>query len=81
MSYSVIPLSIGLMLATWLLVCLIGHGYANTVDWVALILHKHAEKMRGMHGRRKKVIGERWIRSLENCVVDVLTEIKYDREQ
>lgn len=81
MTYSVVLLSLGLMLATWLLVCLIGHGYSNSIDWVALVLHKHAAKMRGMHDRRKKVIGERWIQSLEQSVIDVLEETKFEKEE
>ncbi len=74
-------LSIGLMAVTWVVICIVGHGYANTVDHVAYILHKHAEKMRQMHSRRKAVISERWVRSLEQCVIDVLEETKYDAER
>jgi hypothetical protein len=78
---SQVIVSVVLMLAAWLLVCLIGHGYANTVDHVAYLLHRHAEKVRQMHDRRKAIVAERWVRCLENCVVDVLTEIKYDKRE
>jgi hypothetical protein len=76
---SVVLLSLGLLLITWVLVCLIGHGYANSVDHVAYLLHRHAEKMRGIHDRRRAIVSERWVKCLENCVVDVLEGIRYDK--
>ena len=75
---NVFILSLVLMLATWILVCLIGHGYANTVDHLSYLLHRHASRVRQMHDRRKAVVSERWVRSLEQCVIDVLEETKYD---
>jgi hypothetical protein len=76
---SVVLLSLSLMAVMWLLICFIGHGYANTVDILALWLHKHADRMRGMHDRRRAIVSERWVKCLENAVVDVLEGIKYDK--
>lgn len=76
---SVVLLSLSLLLITWVLVCLIGHGYANSVDHVAYLLHRHAEKMRGIHDRRRAIVNERWVKCLENAVVDVLENIRYDK--
>lgn len=61
---SVVPLSIGLMCVTWVLVCLIGHGYANTIDHLSWILHRHADKMRRMHAEREAVVISRWVKDL-----------------
>ena len=69
---SVVLLSIGLMLFTWLIVCLIGHGYSNTIDHWAYILHRHAVRMRQMHGRRSAVVQQRWVEDLERHLVDSL---------
>lgn len=77
---NVVILSLALMLVTWLLICLVGHGYSNTVDHLAYLLHRHAEKMRGIHDRRRAVVQERWVRCLEDCVVDVLEGIRYEKE-
>lgn len=67
------------MAVNLLLIFFIGHGYANTVDHLAYLLHKHAERMRGIHDRRRAVVQERWVKCLERAVVDVLEGIKYDK--
>lgn len=56
---------ISILLMCWLLVCLIGHGYANTVDQLSYWLHRHAEEVRRIHGKRTVVVRERWVRELE----------------
>jgi hypothetical protein len=56
-----------LVFLCWLLVCLVGHGYANTVDQLSWWLHKHAVHVRGLHGRRAAVVQERWVRELERA--------------
>ena len=49
----------------WALVCLVGHGYANTVDSISLALHRHATDSRKRHARRTAAVGEQWVRQLE----------------
>ncbi len=49
----------------WVLVCLVGHGYANSIDQLAWWLHRHAGHVRELHGRREAVVRERWVRELE----------------
>jgi hypothetical protein len=49
----------------WGFVCLVGHGYANTVDSLALALHRHAMDSRKRHGRRTATVQELWVRQLE----------------
>lgn len=70
----VVLTSLILIASSWVLVCLVGHGYSNCIDYVAYVLHRHAERMRAMHKRREAVVRERWVRELENTVVDGLEE-------
>lgn len=48
------------LLSTLLLLCLTGHGYANTVDRIALFLHRHATRVRNMHRERDRVMSHMW---------------------
>jgi len=50
----------GVLLAFYWVVCVIGHGYANTVDSIALFLHRHAEKVKRMHSARETQIRGGW---------------------
>ena len=54
-----------ILILLWLFVCLVGHGYANTIDTVALWLHRHAMDCRNRHGRRQATVQEQWVRQLE----------------
>ncbi len=55
----------GILIVLWLFVCFVGHGYANTVDIVALWLHRHALDCKGRHKRREAKVQEQWVRQLE----------------
>lgn len=58
-------ISVFVLTLLWLLVCLVGHGYSNTVDIVALWLHRHAMDCRKRHERRQAAVQEQWVRQLE----------------
>lgn len=49
----------------WVGVCLVGHGYVNTVEQLSWWLHRHAGHVRELHGKRAAVVRERWVRELE----------------
>jgi hypothetical protein len=51
----------GCLLAFYWVACMVGHGYANTVDSIALFLHDHAENVKRMHSAREAQIRSRWI--------------------
>jgi len=51
----------GCLLAFYCVLCVIGHGYANTVDSIALVLHRHAEKVKRMHAVRQSQIRDLWL--------------------
>lgn len=54
-----------ILLATWIVICVVSHGYANTIDSVAYWLHRHARGVREMHARRAGQIQTKWVRELE----------------
>ena len=54
-----------ILILCWVGVCLVGHGYANSIDQLSWWLHRHAEHVRGLHERRAAVVRERWVRELE----------------
>ena len=51
----------GCLLAFYWVACMVGHGYANTVDSIALFLHDHAENVKRMHSAREAQIRSRWL--------------------
>ena len=44
--------------------CLL-HGLANTLDYLALKIHRAASSLRGMQRRRSNQMEETWIREIE----------------
>lgn len=48
------------VLACWLAFVAVGHGYANTVEWLAWRLRRHARSVRRMHVAREAVLKQRW---------------------
>jgi len=54
-----------ILMAAWLLVCVVSHGYPATVEYVALALKRHARSVRAMHARREAVIAKQWVEELE----------------
>lgn len=48
------------LLVIWIVFCLYGHGYVNTVEWLAWILKVHARHVRRMHEMRRSELNERW---------------------
>ena len=48
------------VLACWLAVAALGHGYANTVEWLAWRLRRHARSVRKMHVAREAELRELW---------------------
>jgi len=61
----IIAIAIGVLIFTFLTLVLFGHGYINTVEWIAWKLKVHARKVRIMHQRRAAVMNERWVGDLE----------------
>jgi hypothetical protein len=49
------------LLTLYWIVCVIGHGYANTVDSIALFLHRHAERVNRMHSARESELRRGWV--------------------
>jgi hypothetical protein len=60
-----ILISMVVLAFAWLAVCLVGHGYANTADHLAWLIHRHAKQVRARHRARAAVVSERWVRELE----------------
>lgn len=54
-----------ILVLCWVGVCLVGHGYANSIDQLSWWLHQHAAHVRGLHERRAAVVRERWVGELE----------------
>jgi hypothetical protein len=50
-----------LLVAIYAALCLVGHGYANTVDGFALFLHRHAERVKRMHALREAQMRSWWM--------------------
>ena len=48
------------VLACWLAIVAVGHGYANTVEWLAWRLRRHARSVRKMHVAREAELRELW---------------------
>ena len=53
------------LIAAWWLVCVVGHGYANSVEHIAFILHMHAVSSRERAAKRAAIIAQRWTRHWE----------------
>jgi hypothetical protein len=51
----------GCLLAFYWIACVVGHGYANTVDSIALFLHQHAERVKRMHAVHEAQNRSRWL--------------------
>lgn len=79
MSYQAITgLTLAAMaLLAWCLVCLVGHGYANTIDCIALWLHRHATDSRKRHARRQISVSHAWAkqRKLDRVKVTVIDKL------
>jgi len=56
-------IGVSTILILWVLVLLIGHGYANTIELIGILLVRHARSIRSMHVRRTEVIN-RWYEEL-----------------
>lgn len=58
---------VGLFILILLLafVFFVGHGYANTVDSVAMFLHRHAMDTRRRHQRQTAKVQEGWVKQME----------------
>lgn len=61
----VIIISLSVLTALLIMIGLVGHGWANSLDWLALIMHRHATACRKRHARRTAVVSEQWVRQLE----------------
>lgn len=58
--------TIGLFVGFLALVCFsLLHGLANTLDCIALHLHRIAKALRAVHHKRSGEITERWVREIE----------------
>ena len=66
----VVLIAVSILAAAWGFVCYVGHGYANTVDHLSWMLHKHAKGVRSRHRARQAVVNERWVRELETSEVE-----------
>jgi hypothetical protein len=53
-------LGMGILLSLLGLVFMVMCGYAGAVDWVALLLHRHAEQVRRMHARHNEQLRIWW---------------------
>jgi hypothetical protein len=51
----------GCLVVIYAAVCLICHGYSNTVDRIALALHRHAQRVQRMHASRESQIRGWWL--------------------
>ena len=54
-------IGVGCLLVLYWVICMLGHGYANTVDSIALFLHRHAERVKRMHASRESQIRGSWL--------------------
>lgn len=46
------------------------HGLANTLDAVALALHRAAASLRDLQDRRTRALTQDWVRTLEGTRID-----------
>ena len=51
--------------AVWMAIVMVGHGYVNSVEWLALALHRHARSVARMHRNRAQIIEGRWHKKME----------------
>jgi hypothetical protein len=49
----------------WMAIVMVGHGYVNLVEWLALALHRHARSVARMHRNRAQIIEGRWRKEME----------------
>jgi hypothetical protein len=53
-------LGMSILLALLALVFVVMCGYAGAVDWLALLLHRHAEQVRRMHTHHNEQLRKWW---------------------
>jgi len=64
----IVLLGFGILLAAWLLVILFGHGYVNTVEWIAWRLRVHARRVRTMHRKQAAIMDDRWTKEMKELI-------------
>jgi hypothetical protein len=50
----------GCLVGIYAMLCMLGHGYANTVDRIALSMHRHAQRVQRMHASREAQLRGWW---------------------
>ena len=53
--------------ALWM-AAVVGHGYVNTVEWIAWRLRCHARRVRQMHQKQAAVMDDRWAREMKELI-------------
>ena len=61
-------IALSILAAVFWLFCTLAHGYANLIDAIALLLHKHSVGCRVRQQRRTAAVTEQWVKQLERSV-------------